>query len=30
MSLRRQELDRMKLGAFPAPALLNLVVVTPA
>lgn len=30
MSLRRQELERMKLGAFPAPALLNLVVVTPA
>jgi hypothetical protein len=30
MSLRRQELDRMKLGAFPAPALLNLVVVTRA
>ena len=30
MSLRRQELDGMKLGAFPAPALLNLVVVTPA
>jgi hypothetical protein len=29
MSLRRQELDRMRLGAFPAPALLNLVVVTP-
>jgi hypothetical protein len=30
MSLRRQELGRMHLGAFPAPALLNLVVVTPA
>jgi len=30
MTLRRQELERMKLGAFPAPALLNLVVVTPA
>lgn len=30
MSLRRQQLDRMRLGAFPAPALLNLVVVTPA
>ena len=30
MSSRRQELDRMKLGAFPAPTLLNLVVVTPA
>lgn len=29
MSVRRQELDRMKLGAFPAPTLLNLVVVTP-
>jgi hypothetical protein len=30
MSVRRQELDRMKLGAFPAPTLLNMVVVTPA
>ncbi|MCZ2155721.1 MAG: hypothetical protein LC114_17790, partial [Bryobacterales bacterium] len=30
MNLRRQELDRMRLGAFPAPTLLNMVVVTPA
>ena len=30
MTVRRQQLDQMRLGAFPAPDLLNLIVVTPA
>jgi hypothetical protein len=30
MQERREEIDRMRLGAFPAPELLNMVVVTPA
>jgi hypothetical protein len=30
MHERRQEVEHMRLGAFPAPELLNMVVVTPA
>jgi ERCC4-related helicase len=30
MEARRREVERMKLGAFPAPSLLNLVIVAPA